>query len=201
MQRTCAQDLPEEIIVKIAQNLSASDVRNLGLVRSPRTLRVCNLMRIDQTCRSFKRVCSSQRVWLDVLSRDVHSRSVPTPHYSQPLSSLSGGECEALALHTMRLQDQLCSPKDNAVKFATLHGKRSVTWVRLVQGKWLLVASSERTASVITLWDVASLLSPSSSSSPPVPTSEASLEAPVYSGLVDVQDGAVTIALELVAEW
>ena len=99
----------------------------------------------------------------------------------------------------MRLQDQLSFPKDNVAKFVTLHGKRSVTWVRLVQGKWLLVASSERTASVITLWNVVSLLSPSSS--PPVPTSEAFLEAPVYSGLVDVQDGVVTIALELCAEW
>ena len=101
----------------------------------------------------------------------------------------------------MRLQGQLSSSKKGNAKAVILHGKRSVTWVRLVQGQWLLVASSERTASVITLWDVASLLAPSSSSSPPVPTSEAFLEAPVYSGLVDVQDGAVTIALELVAEW
>lgn len=87
--------------------------------------------------------------------QELPEESMPTPmHYYRPLSSLSSKQCEALALHPIQLQGQLSSPKEDNVKAVLLHGKRSVAWVCLVQGQWLLVASSERTASVLSpsLW-------------------------------------------------
>ena len=79
-----------------------------------------------------------------------------------------------------------------------LRQTRSVTWIRLVQGRWLLAASSDSTTSVLSVWSVSMVLQTGlSSNQPPRPQAEVYLEGPVSDGCVDVQGGQVVIALEI----
>lgn len=63
-----------------------------------------------------------------------------------------------------------------------------------MQGRWLLVASSDQTSSVLSLWYVPTLFA-----EPPAkhPVYEAFLEGPVNNGFVEVQESGVVVALEL----
>lgn len=74
-----------------------------------------------------------------------------------------------------------------------LHRTRSITWLHIIQGKWLLAACSDATASMITLWSLASLLSGSA----PIPHAEAYLDGPVSDGAVQIQKGRLIIALDV----
>ncbi|EKM55413.1 uncharacterized protein PHACADRAFT_256027 [Phanerochaete carnosa HHB-10118-sp] len=71
---------------------------------------------------------------------------------------------------------------------------RSVTWAKLVQGKWVLVACSDQTTSAICLWSLQSFYR---SEGPPDIVAQAFLKGPVVYGLVEVQNDQVIIALEL----
>ncbi|KAI0075211.1 hypothetical protein K474DRAFT_1676523 [Panus rudis PR-1116 ss-1] len=73
--------------------------------------------------------------------------------------------------------------------------RRPVTWTQFVSGCWLLVASSDRTGSLLSLWSIANLLGSPSSDTTPV--TEIYLPAPVFDGRIELQDGIVNIALHL----
>lgn len=66
-----------------------------------------------------------------------------------------------------------------------LHQARSVTWVKLVQAKWLIVASSNASTSVLSIWSLASLLKLGSSREP---LSHTYLSGPVREGILDVSE-------------
>ena len=69
-----------------------------------------------------------------------------------------------------------------------------MTWLRIIKGQWLIVAASDQSTSVLSLWRLASLTADVEACKP---TAEAFLDAPVASGLVDVRDGNATIVIEL----
>lgn len=75
-----------------------------------------------------------------------------------------------------------------------MHQSRSVTWVKIVQSKWLLVALSDSSTSTLCLWKLSSILLDESD---PPPVAEVFLEGPVSNGLTEVQDGVLVVALEL----
>lgn len=73
---------------------------------------------------------------------------------------------------------------------------RSVTWVQVVGGTYLISACSDASTSILSLWRLSSLMG-----SGPYPArallDEAYLEGPVEAGLVDLLEGTPIIALEL----
>lgn len=75
---------------------------------------------------------------------------------------------------------------------------RSVTWLRLIRGSWLLVATSDKDASSLSLWKLSDILHGGSGVSP---VSEAFLPAPVRDGAVDVTEETVTIAVSLYSQY
>lgn len=68
--------------------------------------------------------------------------------------------------------------------------KRWITWVRLVQGQWMLVASSNSTDSTLTLYSLATKQDGKLDQ-----LSITQLPGPVSSGVVDVQDDRLIIAV------
>lgn len=84
-----------------------------------------------------------------------------------------------------------CQAKPQSV--VPIYRTRSITWLHIVQGKWLLAACSDATVSTITLWSLASLLSGGS----PAPQEEAYLDGPVSDGAVQMQEGRLIIALDV----
>lgn len=79
---------------------------------------------------------------------------------------------------------------------ATFDHCRGVTWVHVVQGQWLLTATSDSSVSEVSLWVVGPSLD-GAKGFDHVLTATAYLAGPVAQGFVDVQDGGVVIALEV----
>lgn len=121
------------------------------------------------------------------------------PAYCRAADSLSSEQREALATHTLRLPHRLL-PDDARYPpiVTTFHQARSVTWVKLVRGQWLLAACSDNATSTLSLWSIASLRDTPGTA---LPLAQAYLEGPVAAGLIDIQeDNTLLVALELRAE-
>ena len=112
------------------------------------------------------------------------------PPYWKPIDAMDGSQLEKLVLHMLRLEFR----KDTHQTPFTVpfNQKRSVTWLRLIQSRWLLVASSDDINSSVSLWTIQDLLS-----SNVTPVTEVFLPAPAVNGAVDIQGSTVVFALEL----
>lgn len=130
---------------------------------------------------------------MNLFVRDIVAQRLPIARHWKEIDTLTTKQLERIVLHVLRLEYRVShyySPIPHP-----FHQRRSVTWVKLIQSQWLVVASSDDLISVISLWSVTSLLS--SRSSPPTPLTEAFLPAPVITGAIDVDGSCVAIALEL----
>ncbi|KAF7302427.1 F-box domain-containing protein [Mycena chlorophos] len=74
----------------------------------------------------------------------------------------------------------------------TLHLPQSVTWLRLVGGRWLFVASSDDKVSKLACWDVAFVLEGNAR-----PVAEGYLPGRVKTGAVEAFDSEIVLALGL----
>ena len=115
------------------------------------------------------------------------------------MDDLNASETEILTLHLLRLRERPLSSTSVQSNFIRFDQVRSVTWLRIVRGVWLLVATSDSDASSISLYRVADILRDSSQV---IPAAEAYLPAPVRDGAVDfLEDNSVLIALSLASEY
>ena len=78
--------------------------------------------------------------------------------------------------------------------YTRLDRSRCITWVRLLEGQWLIVASSDASVSELSLWSLTSL-GEGTDGGKPVTT--VYLGGAVADGLVDVSGDRVIIALEI----
>lgn len=137
----------------------------------------------------------SKDLWLNILHRDVLALGLPTPHYRRPLEELSSFECETLALHALNTDRQLSTWTDTTpCPLTIMHGPKSVTWVQFIHDHWLLIASSDQSSSLLSLWDIFPF---HRAHSHPRLVAEVALCGPVKAGYVDCQDDDTVIALEV----
>ena len=132
-----------------------------------------------------------------VIARDISPDLVPT--YCKPLDTLSSHEAETLALHLCRIQRGAENIKHRAITCA-LHQRRSVTWVRLIRGMWLLAASFDASSSVLSLWSIHTLLSVRDTQSIN-PEAETYLSGPVNGGEIHVESNQLVIALDIRSQY
>lgn len=145
MSTLAIQNLPGDISVEAARYLQTEDVLSLGLVWSLDAPQLSSHILNSQTCGSLREACKAKTVWLSILPRDVYSQYPPTSPYCRRFDALSGTECQALATHATRLHKTPRNTKSRMLKPIPLHEMKSVTWMRFIQGRWPLVASSDRT--------------------------------------------------------
>ena len=142
-----------------------------------------------QVCRDLKRTTEHKHVWLMILRRDASSVFVPT--YCKPISTLSSRQTEVLARHLLRVQGFDMHP----ATVRHLHQPRSITWLTIINGTWLLAASSDATTSVLSLWSVSAVLS--SADQPVQASATVYLRGTVSDGKVFNQGAEVLIALDI----
>ncbi|KAI0075238.1 hypothetical protein K474DRAFT_1773431 [Panus rudis PR-1116 ss-1] len=170
--------IPEDILLQIAASLGVSDVQNLR-----------------HTCRQWHAATTIKQLWVQLLRRDIrNSHATHVPTYCRPIDTLSSKETETLVMHCLRTLQNMSTPQGKEFwKVIPLSQPRSVTWVKLVLGQWLLFASSDLVSSKLTLCSLATDRSKHEVSV----ACQVSLRAPVADGLVEVQDGQMVIALYL----
>lgn len=103
------------------------------------------------------------------------------PSYFRSLNDLTPRDTETMAIHLVRL---LHGGIPSSPRIIRIDQPRTITWLRLVHGSWLLVATSDTDASSLSLWRLSDILQNGSKA---VPVSEGFLPAPVRDGAVDVE--------------
>ncbi|KAK7677004.1 hypothetical protein QCA50_020033 [Cerrena zonata] len=156
------------------------------------TFEPSSTLSIRQTCKRLLMISQSKQLWVKLYFREIVQRNLPYASYWETLENIDAARLEGLVLHTLRLEQRMASSRTPI--HIPMNQKRSITWIRLVHSEWLLVASSDAICSVIILWSVPDLLLSQENAAP---LAEAFLPAPVNSGVIDVQEGGVVMALEL----
>ena len=107
------------------------------------------------------------------------------PHYRKPTEELGALELEALTRRALRS----ASASQTAV-VTRLDQGRSINFVRLVHGRYLLVASTKAGESSLALYSLVAIQQKDFE-----PVARAALPGPVSSGEVEVQSEEVVVAL------
>ena len=128
-------------------------------------------------------------IWSKIVRRDVLPQFVP--NYCKALDALSARQTEVLARHLLRMQRFDMRPA--AIRH--LHQPRSITWVSIINGTWLLAASADATTSLLSLWPIKAVLS--SAEQPPQAVTSVYLKGNVDCGKVYAQGKDVYIALDI----
>ncbi|KAF7375639.1 F-box domain-containing protein [Mycena sanguinolenta] len=133
---------------------------------------------------------------MDLSSGAAYRRMQGSSSDMQRCSLLDSGGLEALpcrlAQFGIKWESSLLSPICNWC----LYLPQCITWLRLVAGTWVFVASSDNYVSKVSCWDL-TLVSRGSEG----PLSEAYLPGQVETGRLEVQDSGVVLALGLGPEF
>lgn len=189
--------LPDEIVLYLLMTVDIESLLQLRQVGFSFTSRLyCSLKAefpfpTSQTCKRIFSISRAKQLWVKIYFRYIVHQALPFAPYWKDIDELTARKLERLVSHVLRLNRRLCLHSPPIAR--SFNQRRSVTWVRLVQSQWLLVASSDDVTSAITLWSITSLLTSKSLA----PLTEAYLSAPVITGAVDVAGSSVTLALEL----
>lgn len=139
-----------------------------------------------QTCRYLSTISHSRYLWHNVLRRDVTQEHRPIPSYRKSTLELGTRQLEALTHRALRLDTPCSQPT-----ISRLSTRQAVTWVRLVQGQWLLVAfSSPQSHYTLALYSLTQ-----TDEGRPAQLAVTQLPGPVSSGEFQVQEDRVVIAL------
>ena len=187
--------LPEDVLLYlINESLDLPSILKIRQVSC--VIRNDNHSSLDQvqSCKYLYQISHAKLLWINLYKREVVAKNLPYAPCWKQVDHLEPLQLQQLVLHTLRLEHRRQTRSFPLQK--ALDQKRSITWTRLLQGEWLLVASSDDITSALTLWSVEEILT-SDEESPIVPLAEAFLPAPVINGCIDIQESVVHIALEL----
>ncbi|GJE87200.1 hypothetical protein PsYK624_032830 [Phanerochaete sordida] len=145
------------------------------------------LVTVRQTCKYLSLLSRERYLWNYLLRRDVTERRIPLPYYRKPSSELSSAQLETLTRHAL----QSASPSRSPLVTRFDQG-RSVTWLRLVHGQYVLAAHNKSGESTIALYSVLSI---QNGNGKPEPIATATLPGVVSSGELDVQEDQVVLSL------
>ena len=184
-------NIPEDVFLRIAAHLGIDDVLSLRKVWLHYSIWYLCLRIKIQTCSSLYQSTKLKHLWLQFLTRDttLHKKIL---RRCKPLADLSSSQLEILARHSAVVRDCFTTQDRPAIS-VKLDRDSPVTWVHLMDTRWLLSATSDAAVSEISLWRLRSILHEKDD----VPLARAFLGGPVADGLVTTRDARVVIALEI----
>ncbi|KAJ6590932.1 hypothetical protein DFH09DRAFT_190435 [Mycena vulgaris] len=154
-----------------------------------------DIISLRQVCRVLSEPTRAKTLWIHKLEHAVHHEGQILPPYMKTYHLLDATALEALVRRMSTLSLKWAARDLSPVKIWRLYLPQSITWLRLVAGTWLFVASSDDHNSKISCWDLSLVFQGSLE-----PLAEAYLPGQVKTGKVEVQDSGVVLALGLGAE-
>ncbi|EIW77105.1 hypothetical protein CONPUDRAFT_146189 [Coniophora puteana RWD-64-598 SS2] len=168
-------EIPQELLILIVEH---TDVFTALALRS--------------TCRVLQAATRDKQLWIALLQKLVQAGHVPLSRSLENLEHLTPEKVEAITCRAA----SLCNAWENhTIRAKTVWRAdltRSVTWLRLVESRFLLIASSDTVCSSLELYDLASL-----ETSGLVPLTECYVPGPILSGEAEIQDGRLYVAVAL----
>ncbi|KAJ7481477.1 hypothetical protein FB451DRAFT_129695 [Mycena latifolia] len=167
--------LSEDLILLICRELCLDDIISLR-----------------QVCHALCDATRAKVLWINKLEQGVLCDGQILPPYLKGYDFLDADALEALVRRMARLTRKWAIGDLSPVKIWRLYLPQSITWLRLVAGTWLFVASSDNHISKISCWDLSLVFQGYTE-----PLAEAYLPGHVKTGKLEVQDSGVVLALGL----
>ncbi|KAJ6530911.1 hypothetical protein DFH09DRAFT_1409561 [Mycena vulgaris] len=157
-------------------------------------LPVADITSIRKVCRVLYDATRVKALWITLLERAVRDGQI-LPPYLKTYDRLDTFTLEALVRRMSRLTRKWESRDLCPNNAWHLHLLQSITWICLVTGSWLFVASSDNHISKISCWDLSLVFQGYTES-----LAEAYLPGQVKTGKLEIQDCGVILALGLGSE-
>ncbi|EIW77110.1 hypothetical protein CONPUDRAFT_146194 [Coniophora puteana RWD-64-598 SS2] len=166
-------DLPQEILVCIMQETDT----------------LC-ILALRQTCKTFRDSTYDKQLWLLRLRHLMQTEHVSLPNSAQQVEALTCRQIEAI---TCRVSSLAHAWHTHSISFRSIYrldSPRSVTWLRTIASRWLVVAAKDTISSTLELFDLATLDSEHLD-----PITGCFLPGPVNSGEAVVENGELLVVV------
>lgn len=188
---SCLTNLTTDILVDIFSYLTVDDVLGIRPVRNAFFQNFLEQWLIDasQTCKHLEHATQDKLLWVYLLRALILEKHAPLPPYLKPTASLTAKEVEALTrrIHGFAMDWEY----DTVTSRSTLSffSPRSVSWLKILSGRWVFVAASDTLSSSLACWDIGTAFSGETK-----PLAECYLTGPVHDAEVEVQTDGIVIA-------
>lgn len=181
---------PDDVLLYILAMLSTRDVlvmRAVTLWRSPSVSSSSDSFTSHQTSWKVCDLTRDKYLWVVMLKNIMRDHHLLLPSYIKAIDTLSSTHLEALTRRTTLSVPFWKRPMEIIFddipmgRVVRSDLPRSITWLRLVHDRWLLVAASDTVSSSLTCWDLSNLMGADHR-----PFAECYLPGPVQSGQIDI---------------
>ncbi|TDL27949.1 hypothetical protein BD410DRAFT_799315 [Rickenella mellea] len=187
--------MPFDILTIICRELMVYDVLRLQQVRLQNCHLGCRAQILTKVCGSLKYTISSDKqLWVHILRYDTSMSGIPLLPYRCSLESATANVVERWVRMALQVDWPYKHAKELTVHRINLKSYQiasHVTWLKLIRGRWLLIASSSIESSSLTLWDSSPNLGD------PILRAKYSLPGPVINGSVDDTSSSISVAISV----
>ncbi|KAF7290896.1 F-box domain-containing protein [Mycena chlorophos] len=153
-----------------------------------------DIFSLRQTCRFLCDATRSKSLWVHRMEA-LQTRGSNIPPYIHDYHLLESSVLEALVRRLTKVADHQLHRDDAPSRYCSLGLPQPITWLRLVDGRWLFVAFSNRESSQLACWDISGL-----NAGYGTPVAEAFLPGRVNSAQVEIQCEGIVLALGIEGE-
>ncbi|KAJ7249559.1 hypothetical protein B0H12DRAFT_1122184 [Mycena haematopus] len=156
-------------------------------------LSLADITSLRQVCRVLCQTTRTKILWVYILERQaLDEETILPPYLKKDFEQLDSSTIEDLVRRVSQLAHKWETQKLFPVQSWKLHLPLAITWLRLVTGRWLFVASSDSSSSKISCWDLSLVFQGFTE-----PVAEAYLPGRVKTGKSEVQQSGIVLALGL----
>ncbi|EJD00091.1 uncharacterized protein FOMMEDRAFT_142533 [Fomitiporia mediterranea MF3/22] len=155
-------------------------------------LTLCDILRLRQTCSTFSScISSNKQLWTHMFKQHVIRNSLPFPHYLRCIKDVEAHDIESWVRHAVSLDRNFATVRRRLhVRRVTNSHGLAITWLRLIRGRWALVASADVNRCELMIWEI------------PLKgemklAARKFVEAPVIDGVVDESETQVQCAITI----
>ncbi|KAL5510923.1 hypothetical protein ACEPAG_4680 [Sanghuangporus baumii] len=134
-------------------------------------------------------ISDDKNLWSNIFKRELKKRSLPIPSNLRSIDEVEGADIESWVKHIHVLDGVYDAPyKELSIYNVHIDPELRVTWLKLIFGRWCLIAGSNDDKSELSLWEI-------SSDSEIRRPALVYLDAPVLDGQIDCSDSPVRCAI------
>lgn len=97
-------------------------------------------------------VSYDKQLWLHILDRDIKSKALPLPKYVRDINEATAEDVNEWVKNSLLLDNHYSSGNEKTLIRENL--SMSVTWIKLIRGRWCLIARSDLKNSQLVVWDL-----------------------------------------------
>ena len=94
----------------------------------------------------------NKQLWLHLFHREIELRGLPTSDFLHPIDTVTTQDVIAWFRNALILNKNYESGYNETLRRTNID--QHVTWIKLIRGRWVLVASSNLLQSKLVVWDV-----------------------------------------------